>query len=232
MPNLRFWPTLLAITFIAIFINLGFWQLRRYDYKIDLIQQYTQAAHAAPMSLSQLQKEHDKRFQHVTEQGHYINQYTMLLVNRIQDSDPGAEVITPVQIDGSKKLLLVNRGWVPADARTQHPVDAITAPVGLQTIAGYIKYPDAHNFILGGVVLKSKKKPLQIQKIDIRALEKETHLQFYPYVLRLDKQQAHGYQRNWQLMTMKPAKHFGYAIQWFLMAFVLMIAYLIFCYRR
>ena len=85
MPNLRFWPTLLAITFIAIFINLGFWQLRRYDYKIDLIQQYTQAAHAAPMSLSQLQKEHDKRFQHVTEQGHYINQYTMLLVNRIQD---------------------------------------------------------------------------------------------------------------------------------------------------
>ena len=68
-----------------------------------------------------------------------------------------------------------------------------------------------------------------MQKVDIAQLQKLTHKDYYPFVLRLNPGQAHGFVRDWQPINVLPARHLGYVVQWFLMALVLLIAYFIFC---
>jgi cytochrome oxidase assembly protein ShyY1 len=42
-----------------------------------------------------------------------------------------------------------------------------------------------------------------------------------PFVVLLDPEDPHGFLRHWVPEEMGPAKHFGYAFQWFAMGIVL-----------
>ena len=54
----------------------------------------------------------------------------------------------------------------------------------------------------------------------------------YPFVLRLSETDPNALPRNWPITTMLPEKHRTYAIQWFLMAAAIVIAYSCFTIRR
>ena len=46
---------------------------------------------------------------------------------------------------------------------------------------------------------------------------------FAPYQLRLDQSSLGALQTGWATVSVQPAKHTGYAVQWFVMAVVLLI---------
>jgi surfeit locus 1 family protein len=188
-----------CVFFIIVFSVLGCWQLHRYAYKKNLLQTH----------------------QKITLTGHYINNLTLFLQNRYYQGQYGIEVITPFKIAGENKLLLVNRGWIKTNNATV-PIQNIQ---GKQKITGNIKLFEPE-FILGKIILKQTPTELIIQKIDINALSKATHEVFYPFVLRLDTTQPHGFVRDWVITTIPPERHMAYAIQWFLMAAVLVVIFL------
>jgi len=92
-------------------------------------------------------------------------------------------------------------------------------------VTGYIKFPDSYAFILGNEILNPGHFPLQIQKIDMPAIERATRLSLYPFFVRLAPTDVNGFYREWPITTIMPARHLAYAVQWFGMAFVLLIAY-------
>ena len=47
----------------------------------------------------------------------------------------------------------------------------------------------------------------------------------YPFIIRLDKQDTYGFVREWETVSMLPARHLAYALQWFAMAFVILIIF-------
>jgi surfeit locus 1 family protein len=47
----------------------------------------------------------------------------------------------------------------------------------------------------------------------------------YPFIIRLDKQDAYGFVREWAIVSMPPQRHFAYAAQWFAMAGVILILF-------
>jgi surfeit locus 1 family protein len=232
--NLRFSVGFLSLClfFVALFCVLGEWQLYRYHFKQTLVSTYAARSTATPKPLAELlaTNKNDLQFQRVAVQGQYLNQQTMFVQNRFYKEQLGYEVITPLQIPGQSTLLLVDRGWVqkPADAELPN----IATVTDAQQIIGNIKLVNEYQFILGQNILQPKSTPLVMQKVDVKEISQLTQQTYYPFVLRLDPVAKNGFVRDWALTGMNPERHMGYAVQWFLMAIVLFIAYFSFCFER
>ncbi len=228
--QITFWPTLVCAVLFCVLILLGFWQLHRYHWKQQLVEQYHSRLQQVPIPLGQAMRQGELRFQHVFVQGHYRNEDTLLLDHRMHDQRIGYEVLTPLKIKGQNKLLLVDRGWLAKQSMPDLP--AITKVENLQTISGYIKLLDEKDFILGENTLQPQQRPLVMQRIDLEELSTLTKEQYLPFILRLDADQPHGFVRDWQVVNMLPQRHMAYAVQWFAMALVLLIAYGCLCCKR
>lgn len=212
---------------LIVLISLGNWQLKRYHYKQQLMQHYHQQINQPPLPFSQLNLNQDIRFQQVKVVGTYLNDYSLLLENRFYKNQIGFEVLTPFKIKNTQKVLLVNRGWVPMIADQQAaPLKPILEE---QQITGYIQVLGYQGFTIGKNILTAQ-WPLLIQKIDFSALQQLTHLDFYPFVLRLNANQSSSFVSEWQPTTVPPQRHLAYAVQWFAMAIALIIAFL--CFSR
>ena len=49
----------------------------------------------------------------------------------------------------------------------------------------------------------------------------------FPYVLRLDRESPAALTVDWRVVNVQPDKHTGYAVQWFAMAAVLAVFYIL-----
>ena len=231
----RFRPTLIAtvvaIAGMILLCTLGFWQLQRYQYKKMLLTSYQAALKANPESFQQALHQSNKRFKQVIVKGIFLNARNILLDNRINHSRVGYEVITPLLVSGTNKVLLVNRGWIPHNAGRQQ-LPSIKPVFGEQRLTGYIKLADKHHFILGSNVRTPGQWPLLIQKIDFKVLDQAIKKPLYPFVVRLDATAANGFVRNWQPINVMPQRHLGYALQWFGLAIVLLLTFIFFSRKK
>ncbi len=224
--------TLLSILFFAIFLILGVWQLNRAKEKEQLLANLAQQAHAKPISIENLPNNTASwQYRPVNFSGQFLNKKQFLLDNKINQGQVGYEVITPVKIKGLKKLVLLNRGWIPA-AQNRTVLPEIKTIFGSQTIHGIIRLPLAKGFMLKTEKLQVDRWPIRIQQIDFQWMEKALNQPVYPFVVLLDQHADHGFVRQWEMVSMQPATHIGYAIQWFSFAGLLIIIYLIMCIRR
>ena len=94
----------------------GFWQLRRKNWKENLIQERSQHLGKDPESISvplPTEKEYD--YLPVKTKGTFDHSKEMLMLRKYEEMN-GYRVITPLFIKG-KQGILVNRGWIPRDMK-------------------------------------------------------------------------------------------------------------------
>lgn len=217
-------PTIVTIIGIIILCNLGAWQVRRADEKRHIIAQFTSRQQLVPINLSHLNAmQATLNYLPLKASGRYDNQHQFLLDNKVHNRKVGFEVITPF-ITRNKQVLLVNRGWIigNADRKTLPTIEPVN---GTQQVVGLLKL-SGKGFVLNDKEVPTTQWPRIIQKIDFSKLGKQLGSEVYPFVLRLDKGQAHGYVRDWKPSIMKPQKHIGYAVQWFALAGALFLFYI------
>jgi surfeit locus 1 family protein len=215
------------LCFVILFFALGCWQLARYHDKKTLLETYQRQLSTKPVSLEAIQN--PSEFQHVKISGHFINGETLFVQNRFYHDQLGYEVLTVFKTKDNNKYILVNRGWV---ARIFGGRPLALAPVpGLQNLTGHLKRVGEYQFILGENILDPIARPLVIQKIDLTEISQVLHHTFYPYVVRLDATSPAGFAREWTITSVTPERHMGYAVQWFLMAIVLLIVAIYFCFK-
>lgn len=218
--------SLLCLFFFIVFILLGTWQLKRYDYKKNLLKTYHDRVSLPPKNfLEFIQTKNDIQFQSVSVEGSFLNELTLLIQNQMHNNQEGYEVLTPLKIKNEHRLLLVDRGWVK---KPKASVDLAIKPMGHhEVVKGYIKLLNEYRFILGKNILNPNQTPIVIQKIDIDELSRLMRFEFFPFMLRLD-----GLENDGGITSILPERHLGYAIQWFVMAMVLLIAYFCFCLEK
>jgi surfeit locus 1 family protein len=218
-----------CLFFISLSYVLGVWQLHRYHYKKNILQSYelNKSATAQPLVTHSAVYQ---PYQAIMVEGEYRNDLQMLVQNKVRAGRVGYEVLTPMQLQGQKKLVLVNRGWLPAsDASALPHVDKVQ---GKQKIQGHIKFLNEYQFILGKNILEPYRYPLVMQKVDIEELSRITHQDFYPFLLLLDENQANGFERNWTIATVLPQRHMAYAVQWFALGVLLLIVFICVCFEK
>jgi surfeit locus 1 family protein len=220
-----------CLSFFTLFCALGTWQLHRFEYKKTLLTTYQQRLVSTPKTFLSLanQPPQSLQFQRIMAQGEFVNDLTMFVQNQVYKNQMGVEVLTPVRLPHSKNLLLIDRGWVPAGIGQTPPIETVQGP---QQITGYIKLLNEYQFILGKNIFDTRQRPIVMQKIDMTELSQLTHQSFYPFILRMDAKEAHGFVRDWAVITLLPQRHLGYAVQWFLLALVTLISFIIFCCER
>ncbi|MFB0618992.1 SURF1 family protein [Streptomyces sp. AGS-58] len=136
--------TLVAIALIPTMIKLGFWQQHRYQERTARNDLVSAALHAEPVPVERLTSPghavtRTEKYRTVTATGTFDTARQVVVRRRTSaDGEVGFHVLTPLVLtDG--KVLLVNRGWIPADG-VQTAFPKIPAPpAGRTTITGRLK---------------------------------------------------------------------------------------------
>ena len=124
---------------VAITMALGFWQVRRLEWKTALLTEIDRGEAAAPIPLGP-----DPRpFSRVQAAGQFLPP-TALYGTEVRSTRDGAamggQLIQPLRMDNGR-IVLVDRGWVPEPARGSAPTPTPTPDMsaGPVTVTGYIR---------------------------------------------------------------------------------------------
>ncbi len=139
----RQWVILALITLLLIptMIRLGIWQMHRYEMRSARNQLVADALHAKPVPVETISTPghavtRTEKYRTVTATGTFETSKEVVVRRRTNDDDEvGFHVLTPfVLTDG--KVVLINRGWIPATgAQTAFP-KIPAPPSGKTTITG------------------------------------------------------------------------------------------------
>ncbi|ANS64318.1 hypothetical protein SLINC_2094 [Streptomyces lincolnensis] len=139
--------TLVALLLIPTMIRLGIWQMHRYEERSARNQLVTDALGAKPVPVQTLTSPghtvtSKDRYRSVTATGTFDTADEVVVRRRVNsDESVGFHVLTPfVLTDG--KVVLVNRGWIPANGPSQTAFPKIPAPPGGETTVTGRLMPD------------------------------------------------------------------------------------------
>lgn len=218
MRSRFFIPASLIIATLALLISLGFWQLDRADEKRAIEDQIASANSGDVELITSVEFLKDKEYYHVRLQGSYVGDKQFIYDNQIVDQISGYYVLTPFIMKGASKAVLINRGFIPWNGRRDK-----LANVGigekLTEVKVQISIPVKRmelkvNETVGGF-------PVLIQALDLDEISTIASLDFASVVGFLNPESENGFVRQWEPYTGSIERHIGYAVQWFLMAFVL-----------
>lgn len=242
-PNWKI--ALFYVLLMPVLLRFGFWQIERAEEKRMLERDYNQRMQAAPISLREVLALEDRAYVRVALSGLFDNDRSVLLDNKIYQGQVGYEVITPFILEApavfqpndapqSVDFVWVNRGWIAlGGSREQLP--EIPAIGYHRTIIAGVDIPPGEPFVLADEPFRGS-WPEVVQKVDVERMSRrygeEMSLQGAPFMVRLAEGSAGQLQMIWQPINMSPAKHLGYALQWFSMSLALTILYLYVTIKR
>lgn len=224
--NVRFTPhwliSLLAILLILLFARLGLWQIKRAEEKKQMLSTEQAYAQQSPIAWS-VNNKLPKQYQRIALQGQYLPK-VLLHDNQHYQHQFGYAIISPLLI-ANGQVVLVDRGWIAGDpSRVAFPKTNL--PRGLVNIVGSAYYPSTKNWVLGQVIEEKRQDLAIVERIDTQLISQVLHKSVYPFIIRLGKNEADGYVREWPIVAMSPMRHSAYALQWFAMALVVLILFI------
>ncbi len=211
---------LLCLCLFPLLIVLGFWQLDRADEKQRIVNQYNANQQASPAGVAELLGQNNLQYRSAWLKGELDPSRRIILDNRVANGKPGYEILEALKVVGIEQKILVNRGWVPAS------LDRSILPQ-IEAVKGEVQFRGALYQTLGGYrlddgIAQVEQWPARVGWVSAERAEQLFAERFFPYQLRLDQDSPGALQTGWATVSMQPAKHTGYAVQWFAMALVLL----------
>lgn len=222
------WPALAAIIGIAGAIALGTWQLGRGAEKRELSARFQAAAGQPPVHVGRAElAANDVELRRIEARGVFEPRHAVYIDNRIRRGVPGFHVVMPLRIEGGDTYVLVNRGWIAAPAR-RGELPQVRTPREQVAVTGIAVIPGRRVLELSSAVIEG-----QIwQNLTIERYRRAMPLRVQPFVLRQDSALDDGLVREWDAPDFGIDKHYGYAFQWFALAFALFVFYVVTQFKR
>lgn len=219
--------TLLMLGGMALFARLALWQYHRGQERAAVAADYAAASRGPARPLPQAGAAALPRYAYVTARGRYLAQRQVVLIERPRPHGEaiGAEVLTPLRLDDGR-LLLVNRGWVPADA-DGHTQASLAAPAGPVEVSGHLADLSRAGVRLRGPKSMGGSWPRHLLYPDWRDLDALYGPGLIHRVLWLSPQAPGGYARAWDYLPARgPLENYGYMAQWIGLAATVFIVWL------
>ncbi|MGP4692745.1 SURF1 family protein [Agrobacterium cavarae] len=210
---------MMTVILTGLLLALGTWQVKRLSWKLDLIQQVEQRAHAAPVDApapsqwASLTNPADYEYRRVRLAGIFRHQ-DEVQVYTVSDLGPGYWVLTPLQRDDGS-LVIVNRGFVPSDKRDPSTRLEGELPARVE-IVGLMRAPET-----GGLFLRTNDPQNNrwysrniAQIADAKSLGTVA-----PFYVDADATpNPGGLPIGGKTMLVFPNNHLSYAITWYVLA--------------
>jgi cytochrome oxidase assembly protein ShyY1 len=216
----------IAMLFLVFLgVELGFWQLRRAEVKIQKAQQIHELAQQAPLNANERYWTLDQALYHrMQATGYWMPERGIWLQNRPHPlgKDPktgiatGFNLIMPLQLTSSPEMVLwVNRGWLPRSFEKMNQVTQVKTKTEIVTIEGIV-FPDSgKTYQLAPEVENKASDGLKIQENLVIDQTSFLGKQLLPFVLREQNSQNDGLDKSRPAFQSGVNTHYGYAFQWF-----------------
>ena len=236
---------LLALSLVVLFVNFGFWQLRRLAQREAYNALLEARLSAQPQPFSQLveqysltaseRAENSAIYRRAQVSGRFDTANELLLRSRALDGQPGYHVLTPLRL-AAGRALLVDRGWVPFALDTP-PIKEAAPPTGKVNVTGILQ-PTQPEPPGGGLLDKlgllqqdpAKGKLSAAFFVDPARLSVGRPYTLEPVFLELGTQTP---AQTGQLPVPPPppeisqGPHLSYAFQWFSFALIGVVGYVV-----
>lgn len=213
--------TLFTVVLLPLLVSLGLWQMQRAEEKRVLKDKWTQEQSLPPISFSPNQQ---SDFRRVILHGEFLPEKYWLKENQMLNGQLGYHVIMPFKLSDFEHIVAVDRGWIEGSPLREFVPDVKT-PSGEIVVTGALVVPSDSKLIREADV-RAKTWPHKILEEDLPVLSKQLGRTLYPQLLRIDPDSQGALTVYWRPINMSPAKHLGYAVQWFGMALALIILYI------
>lgn len=208
----KWWFLIVVIPIVGLCVKAGFWQLDRAHQKEELIRVLT-VGESLLTSGSDMLSQQVESGTHQVQLTVYRDTATPLrfLDNRIQDRVAGYEVFTEATSSDGSVRVLVNLGWVPGPKRRDE-LPTIEIPTVFELKGLWVPITDSY------LMSESDTETLgDAQRVQsLTDLIKTNLLSGMVLAEGLLPRNANGPKPR-----LGPETHYGYAIQWFLLALVL-----------
>jgi surfeit locus 1 family protein len=212
--------TLLAL---SATLALGRWQLSRAAQK-EAWQHSITAQGALPplvgMALATRVDSLAELHRKVNLRGNWMAPNTVFLDNRQMNNKSGFYVVTPLRIEGSEAVILIQRGWVARNFIDRTRLPQLETPTDIVEIQGRIAAPPAKLYEFGGPDTGRIR-----QNLDLTAFGVELGKPLLPVSVQQLGVASEGLLRDWPTFETGVEKHYGYAFQWFGLSALIIILY-------
>jgi surfeit locus 1 family protein len=225
------WTTLLVIAAVGVMIRLGMWQIDRHTQRQAFNTRVSAQLAQPPLVLEGAALKTDLRgmeYRSVIVRGAYDHAGAVALRNQVSQGRPGVHLLTPLVIAGSEQAVLVDRGWIPAEASTPDQRSRFDEP-GPVEVRGVIRAsrsrPD-----FGGVPDPPPtpgERLLTWNNVNVERIQQQVSSPLLPiYIQQAPDPAWTGMPaRSTPELDLSEGSHLGYAAQWFLFAAVLGVGY-------
>ncbi|GEA51694.1 SURF1-like protein [Vibrio inusitatus NBRC 102082] len=225
----------LTVGLFLVLVKLGFWQLSRGEEKLLLEQKLQDREQMTPMVIEQLVGIDSKfNLTGFPLQVDALPEAMPLIYidNVTYQGRVGYTVLQAmaVHLQGKKQVLLVELGFAIAPSTRDHlpKVDSIE---NAGNLVGRV-YQRSINPLSSDVMSEQMVEGIRIQNLNLKQLAKSLNLPLFDFVLQPYTSPNSHLPKIWSPYPMTSQKHFGYAFQWFGMAFVYALLVVLFVMRK
>ncbi len=219
--------TAFVVFFFPILIYLGSWQVMRGLEKKDIVNQHYENKSLPVISEKEMATLNSENliYRTVNLEGEYQSE-SYILDNRLYRQEAGYEIFTTFETS-EKNLFLINRGWVSKEDYENGTEEA----EGKVTIQGVLSPFKRFGLNLVDQIYLDG-WPKLVQQVDYETTKNDIGNSINESVIQLSAASAGAFEPIWKPVDLKPSRHFGYALQWFGLALVLICSYFYYGYKK
>ena len=215
-----------SLTFLLLLLlvlSLGVWQIDRGYNKKELENTFLERQSQPVKEIKYNAFLESDLYRNVVLEGKYLEKI-FFLDNKIHNGKPGLKVFSPFETTNNN-LVLVSRGWIELEDRSKLPT--INTTKNVLKLQGVLR-PESQDFVLENEEMPNKNNPILLQTVNLSELSNFLGKPLSPYILELSELSESAFVKTWQPINLSSFRHFGYAVQWFGLAVVLIVGYVFF----
>ena len=229
----RLIPFIATVVLVALGVALGQWQDRRAAGKIAIQQTLEARAKAGPVTVGAAPLAlPGVEYAKVRVTGEFVREWPLFLDNRPLKGRAGFYLLMPLKIAGSNTHVLVARGWLPRHSAERDRLPPFATPAGTVTLEGVAKASLGHIMQLG--TAPALKPGAIVQNVELAQFGAASGLALQPFFIEQAGAAAPGelLVRDWPAPNLGVEKHQGYAFQWYALAVMALLFFVLTGFRR
>jgi len=224
----RWWWFAFALAAASAFVALGNWQLRRAEGRRALAAAHQAALKAPAVTLPGRPIDAlAYALRRVAVRGSFVPEQTVYLDNRLRHGRVGYEVVTPLRLEGSALHVVVMRGWVAA-GRSRNDLPRVPTPGGVLRVEGVALAEIPQRYEPKGAQPEGR----IWQNLSVDRMRAATGLALQPVLIEQRSETGDGLARDWPQRGSGAEKNENYALQWYSLAALALILWIVLSFRR
>ncbi|MRV73124.1 SURF1 family protein [Duganella sp. FT92W] len=230
----RLIPFIATVLLVALGVSLGQWQDRRAEYKMAQELRLQAGRTGAPLDIgAQPMSASLVEFRRVRMTGEFVAAWPIYLDNRPYQGRAGFYLLMPFKIAGTDMHVLVARGWLPRNMADRNQVPDYRTPSGTVTVEGVARLGPGQVMQLG--TPPALQRHAIVQNATVQEVAAASGLRMQPFVVEQAAPagpEDTGIVHDWPAPSTGVDKHKGYAFQWYGLALMALLFFVVTGFRR